>query len=93
MTVLSGVGAVHVSIPKKLYEFARGDNITIPCTFKPKGPPKYVIISWSVEAAAVGAKEVRYYNVFMCVHEYVSLLSYKKSFPPYFTVPLMLLFS
>ncbi|KAK1891707.1 Cell surface A33 antigen [Dissostichus eleginoides] len=56
--VLSGVGAVVVSIPKNVYEFARGDNITIPCAFKPKGPPKYVIISWSIEAAEVGAKEI-----------------------------------
>ncbi|KAK5915563.1 hypothetical protein CesoFtcFv8_001143 [Champsocephalus esox] len=56
--VLSGVGAVFVSIPEKVYEFARGDNITIPCTFKPKGPPKYVVILWSVEAAVVGAKEI-----------------------------------
>ncbi|KAI4830906.1 hypothetical protein KUCAC02_002507 [Chaenocephalus aceratus] len=56
--VLSGVGAIVVSIPEKVYEFARGDNITIPCTFKPKGPPKYVVILWSVEAAVVGAKEI-----------------------------------
>ncbi|XP_056268960.1 cell surface A33 antigen-like [Pseudoliparis swirei] len=50
--VLSGVGALTVNIPKKLYEFARGDNITLPCTFTLKNPPTektLYIISWSGE--------------------------------------------
>uniref|UniRef100_A0A8C4HZ27 Ig-like domain-containing protein n=1 Tax=Dicentrarchus labrax TaxID=13489 RepID=A0A8C4HZ27_DICLA len=34
--LLSGVGSVTVDIPKDLYEYARGDNITLPCTFIPK---------------------------------------------------------
>lgn len=57
---LSGVGALNVVIPKTEYEYARGDNITLPCTFTPKagsGPVKTAVISWSVEAAAVNAKE------------------------------------
>ncbi|XP_029314099.1 cell surface A33 antigen-like [Cottoperca gobio] len=56
--VLSGVGAIQVDIPENVYEYARGDNITLPCTFKTKAsPPKLVIISWSCEAAKIGAKE------------------------------------
>ncbi|XP_042349133.1 cell surface A33 antigen-like [Plectropomus leopardus] len=56
--VLSGVGAINVNIPKEMYEYARGDNITLPCTFQPKATnPSLVIITWSSEAAAANAKE------------------------------------
>uniref|UniRef100_A0A3B5AGY4 Ig-like domain-containing protein n=1 Tax=Stegastes partitus TaxID=144197 RepID=A0A3B5AGY4_9TELE len=53
---LSGVGALQVVIPQPLYEHARGDNITLPCTFTPRadlGPPQMVIISWSVEGTQI----------------------------------------
>ncbi|KAL7405862.1 hypothetical protein ABVT39_008946 [Epinephelus coioides] len=56
--VLSGVGALDVNIPKEVYEYARGDNITLPCSFKPKTiNPPMVIISWSAEGAQANAKE------------------------------------
>lgn len=32
--VLSAALAISVSIPKEVYEVARGDNVTIPCSFK-----------------------------------------------------------
>ncbi|XP_035537963.1 cell surface A33 antigen-like [Morone saxatilis] len=53
--MLSGVGAVTVDIPKDLYEYARGDNITLPCTFKPKPgfTPAQVIISWSAQETLI----------------------------------------
>ncbi|XP_036952388.1 cell surface A33 antigen-like [Acanthopagrus latus] len=60
--VLSGVGALQVNIPQDSYEYARGDNITLPCSFTPKTPLKetdLVIIKWSDEAAEVGAEENR----------------------------------
>uniref|UniRef100_G3PQR7 Ig-like domain-containing protein n=1 Tax=Gasterosteus aculeatus aculeatus TaxID=481459 RepID=G3PQR7_GASAC len=46
--VLSGVDAINVNIPTKLYEVARGDNITLPCKFIPKTPgtPQFVVITW-----------------------------------------------
>ncbi|XP_071344852.1 cell surface A33 antigen-like isoform X2 [Trachinotus anak] len=58
--MLSGVGALNVNIPQEIYEYARGDNITLPCSFTPAKPltaGKLVIISWSVEAAQANAKE------------------------------------
>ncbi|GAA6218822.1 cell surface A33 antigen-like [Lates japonicus] len=60
MTVLSGVGAIQVVIPELVYEYARGDNITLPCTFTPKpGPaPSLVIVSWSVEGLEADAEEL-----------------------------------
>lgn len=63
MTVLSGVGAIQVVIPKDVYEYARGDNITLPCTFTPKpgSTPSLVIVSWSVEGLEAGAEEVSIY--------------------------------
>ncbi|KAM8894166.1 cell surface A33 antigen-like [Spinachia spinachia] len=50
--VLSGVDALNVNIPKKFYEFARGDNVTLPCSFVPENPStaKLVIISWYGDA-------------------------------------------
>ncbi|XP_073320977.1 peroxidasin homolog [Pagrus major] len=58
--VLSGVGALQVNIPQEVYEHARGDNITLPCSFTPKAPlngSKLVVISWSAEATQAGAQE------------------------------------
>lgn len=60
--VFSGVGALQVTIPNDVYEFARGDNITLPCTFTPKRAlteKDIVFISWSVEGAQAGAKEIQ----------------------------------
>ncbi|TNN52105.1 Cell surface A33 antigen [Liparis tanakae] len=54
--VLSGVGGLTVNIPKKEYEYARGDNITLPCTFTLKTPPPknpFYIISWSGEVEGI----------------------------------------
>lgn len=56
--MVSGVSALVVTIPKQLYEHARGDNITLPCTFKTKlQAPPLVIISWSVEGTQANAEE------------------------------------
>ncbi|XP_056871409.1 cell surface A33 antigen-like [Takifugu flavidus] len=52
-----GVEALNVDIPEDLYEFARGDNITLPCNFKPSIKPSLIIITWSAEAEAAGAEE------------------------------------
>lgn len=59
LIALSGVSALNVEIPKEVYEYARGDNVTIPCRFVPKGTPQIAIITWSAEAAQANAKEVR----------------------------------
>lgn len=58
LTALSPVGALNVDIPDSNYEKARGDNITLPCTFKPKGTPSLVVISWSAEGLKANDKEV-----------------------------------
>lgn len=58
LTALSGVGALEVDIPESTYEKARGDNITLPCIFKPRGTPSAVIISWSAEGLKANDKEV-----------------------------------
>ncbi|CAL8350928.1 unnamed protein product [Merluccius merluccius] len=43
-------GALKVSIPQDVYEFARGDNITLPCKFEPKKPQNpLVIVTWTVD--------------------------------------------
>ncbi|XP_060923530.1 cell surface A33 antigen-like [Limanda limanda] len=61
--VLSSVGALEVVIPQKEYEFARGDNITLPCSFKSKLPkPSLVIISWSAEAPTANILILTYYS-------------------------------
>ncbi|XP_031702468.1 cell surface A33 antigen-like isoform X2 [Anarrhichthys ocellatus] len=59
--VLSGVGAIDVNIPDEIYEFARGDNITLPCNFKPKTPSKdiVVIITWSGDADRIESDETQ----------------------------------
>lgn len=54
---LSGVGALQVNIPEDIYEFARGDNITLPCTFVPKGKSPLVIITWTLEGLQANSKE------------------------------------
>ncbi|XP_061596755.1 glycoprotein A33 (transmembrane), paralog a [Cololabis saira] len=54
----SGVTALQVKIPKTEYEFARGDNITLPCTFTPSKPnPPQISITWSAEAEKANAEE------------------------------------
>ncbi|XP_005466877.2 cell surface A33 antigen-like [Oreochromis niloticus] len=48
--VLSGVSAITVTIPQSQYEYARGDNITLPCSFTTTTPINsrtLVIITWS----------------------------------------------
>uniref|UniRef100_H3CVU7 Ig-like domain-containing protein n=1 Tax=Tetraodon nigroviridis TaxID=99883 RepID=H3CVU7_TETNG len=52
----TGVHALNVNIPKDVYEFARGDNITLPCVFVPKKPPSLVIITWTVKAEEANAE-------------------------------------
>uniref|UniRef100_A0A668SL35 Ig-like domain-containing protein n=1 Tax=Oreochromis aureus TaxID=47969 RepID=A0A668SL35_OREAU len=50
ITVLSGVGAVTVTIPQSQYEYARGDNITLPCSFITTATitsRTQVVITWS----------------------------------------------
>ncbi|XP_038557903.1 glycoprotein A33 (transmembrane), paralog a [Micropterus salmoides] len=54
--VLSGVGAIVVDIPKDEYEYARGDNITLPCTFTTTVTPKSVTITWKSQGAEFHAK-------------------------------------
>ncbi|XP_063356680.1 cell surface A33 antigen-like [Pelmatolapia mariae] len=49
--MLSGVDAVTVTIPQSQYEYARGDNITLPCSFTTTTPissQTLVVITWSV---------------------------------------------
>lgn len=76
----SGVHALTVTIPKDVYEFARGDNITLPCSFAPNGKPPLVVITWT--AKAKGAKEVRL--VFLCVTDYwLFLINGKLGFFPF----------
>ncbi|XP_030634844.1 glycoprotein A33 (transmembrane), paralog a [Chanos chanos] len=44
------VSSIEVTIPQPVYEVARDDNITLPCSFKPKSPvtkTTNVIVSWS----------------------------------------------
>ncbi|CAI5645061.1 unnamed protein product [Oreochromis niloticus] len=48
--LLSGVGAVTVTIPQGQYEYARGDNITLPCSFRTTATitsRTQVVITWS----------------------------------------------
>ncbi|KAM4597217.1 uncharacterized protein V3H82_022928 [Fundulus diaphanus] len=60
LTVLvwSAVAAIQVDIPKSQYEFAKGDNITLPCTFKSTlTNPSTVVISWSAAGPDTPAEE------------------------------------
>lgn len=48
LALVSGVSSLEVTIPQKVYEHARGDNITLPCSFKSKSPnPSLVIVTWT----------------------------------------------
>ncbi|XP_047435696.1 cell surface A33 antigen-like [Mugil cephalus] len=48
---LSGVGALTVKIPQTQYEYARGDNVMLPCTFSSTVRPiPLIIITWSAYA-------------------------------------------
>ncbi|XP_077420954.1 coxsackievirus and adenovirus receptor homolog [Vanacampus margaritifer] len=62
-----GVGALKVSIAEKQYEYARGDNVTLPCTFQSEVTnPPLIIITWSVEGLEADADErvmATYYSV------------------------------
>jgi len=56
---LSLAGALVVSIPKDRYEFARGDNITLPCLFKPKvAQPSIAIVIWTADGGEANVPEV-----------------------------------
>ncbi|XP_062383236.1 cell surface A33 antigen-like [Sardina pilchardus] len=46
---LSLVTALTVTIPEEVYEFARGDNITLPCSFTSKVADPKPIVTWTVE--------------------------------------------
>ncbi|XP_031162234.1 cell surface A33 antigen-like isoform X2 [Sander lucioperca] len=66
--VLSGVGAILVTIPQPVYEVARGKNVTLPCsiTFQGTGTPKQTIVTWSATADTPGAQEddvLTYYSI------------------------------
>uniref|UniRef100_UPI0037E9A1DB cell surface A33 antigen-like n=1 Tax=Semicossyphus pulcher TaxID=241346 RepID=UPI0037E9A1DB len=56
--VLSGAGALQVNIPDEIYEHARGDNISLPCSFTSKNLGGLVVISWSVKEIKANAKEI-----------------------------------
>lgn len=59
--VFSGAGALVVEIPKDQYEFARGDNITLPCSFTPENTDNpLTIITWTAEGTKPGSLEVRF---------------------------------
>ncbi|KAM3876889.1 glycoprotein A33 (transmembrane), paralog a [Diretmus argenteus] len=57
-SVLPMAGALTVTIPQKMYEYARGDNITLPCSFIPKKKPNpIVIVTWTAEGNKPGVPE------------------------------------
>ena len=65
MTVWSGVAGLQVNIPQEQYEYARGDNITLPCSFKSsQANPKQITITWSSEGQEANAEEV---SMFVCL--------------------------
>ncbi|KAF7212343.1 cell surface A33 antigen [Nothobranchius furzeri] len=49
----SCVATITVNIPNSLYKVARGDNITIPCSFITTVQPKQAVITWSLGLNAV----------------------------------------
>ncbi|XP_077375450.1 glycoprotein A33 (transmembrane), paralog a [Festucalex cinctus] len=52
------VGALQVSITEEQYEYARGDNVTLPCTFQSDiAKPPQVIVTWFVEGLEADADE------------------------------------
>ncbi|KAJ8283085.1 hypothetical protein COCON_G00056040 [Conger conger] len=58
--ILAGVSAaagIQVSIPQPEYEVARGDNVTLPCQFKPDiSDPLLIVVSWSTLSDEAGEK-------------------------------------
>ncbi|XP_046887124.1 cell surface A33 antigen-like [Hypomesus transpacificus] len=49
--VVQAAVCLQVNIPQKTYEYARGDNITIPCKFTPKNPTNgLVVITWTAKS-------------------------------------------
>ncbi|KAL2081515.1 hypothetical protein ACEWY4_023368 [Coilia grayii] len=48
--VLSVVMGIHVEFQKPEYEVARGDQVTLTCTFQPQKPPSVAVITWSADA-------------------------------------------
>ncbi|KAG9348827.1 hypothetical protein JZ751_029144 [Albula glossodonta] len=56
-SILSAAMGIEVSIPKKEYEVARGDDVTLPCRFETtqQNPPVIVII-WSALSEQAGVK-------------------------------------
>ncbi|KAJ0001679.1 hypothetical protein NQD34_001475 [Periophthalmus magnuspinnatus] len=58
LALVSGVRCITVVIPQVKYEFARGDNITLPCTFQSKiTNPSLIIVTWTAEGVN-GADDV-----------------------------------
>ncbi|XP_015226703.1 PREDICTED: cell surface A33 antigen-like [Cyprinodon variegatus] len=57
--VWSSTAAINVEIPKAAYEFARGDNVTLPCTFQSALPKiDLAVISWSADGPKTNADNV-----------------------------------
>uniref|UniRef100_A0A3Q2CQS6 Ig-like domain-containing protein n=1 Tax=Cyprinodon variegatus TaxID=28743 RepID=A0A3Q2CQS6_CYPVA len=56
LEVWSSTAAINVEIPKAAYEFARGDNVTLPCTFQSALPKiDLAVISWSADGPKTNA--------------------------------------
>lgn len=58
--LLSGLhvasAAIVVDIPQKQYKIARGDNVTLPCTFTPPPPTSFTtLITWTAAPDAQGS--------------------------------------
>lgn len=58
IAVLPSASTLEVIIPNPTYEYARGDDVILPCTYKSKVTnPPLVVISWSVEGTVANSKE------------------------------------
>ncbi|XP_035761651.1 glycoprotein A33 (transmembrane), paralog a [Neolamprologus brichardi] len=58
--VLTGVRAIDVTMPQTQYESARGDNITLPCSFKSAiniNTAEAVVITWTAMALEANVKD------------------------------------
>ncbi|XP_029000884.1 cell surface A33 antigen-like isoform X1 [Betta splendens] len=55
--LLTVANAVTVTIPKPNYEVAKGDNITIPCSFSAVDQTKLILMQWTVRSDGTGAEE------------------------------------
>ncbi|XP_073698999.1 glycoprotein A33 (transmembrane), paralog a [Garra rufa] len=53
-----------VNIPDKVYKIARGDNVTVPCTFTPPAAGSSVLVSWTAAADAADDPEVSIVSYF-----------------------------